>query len=142
MKEFWNKNKVFILGLLSAIAVAITPFVQDADQSDAVKWSTVGFAVLMAILAYLAKSWRGQGLSILGIVGNIAGVATTLLTQGTQVNSKTFYLQLILQTFLAILAAAAPDPKSRGYEQTDTIKDAKREGEAIQPASLTAKPKE
>lgn len=139
--NFWNKNKVFILGLLSALAVAITPFVQDANQSEEVKWSTVGFAALMAILAYLAKSWRGQGLSILGIVGNIAAVATTLLTQGTQVNSKNFYLQLILQTFLAILAAAAPDPKNRGYEQQPAIKDAKLQADAEKPAPLTTNAK-
>lgn len=142
MKEFWSKNKVFVLGLLSALAVAITPFVQNADQSEEVRWSTVGFAVLMAILAYLAKSWRGQGLSILGIVGNIAGVATTLLTQGTDVSSKNFYLQLILQTFLAILAAAAPDPKNRLYEQQPAIKDAKMQADAEKSAPLTAKPKQ
>lgn len=139
--NFWNKNKVFILGLLSALAVAITPFVQDANQSEEVKWSTVGFAAMMALLAYLANSWRGQGLSILGIVGNIAGVATTLLTQGTEIHSKNFIMQLIIQTFLAIIAAAAPDPKNRGYEQQPAIKEAKIQADAEKPAPLTTKPK-
>ena len=141
MKEFWIKNKVFILGLLSAIAVAITPFTQTAEQSEEVKWTAVGYAVLTAVLSYLARNWRGQGLSILGFVGNAAGVAATLLLKGGDLNNQTFIIQLLLQSLLTGIAAAGADPKSRGYEKTEIIQEAKKQGEEIQPADLTSKPK-
>lgn len=135
MKQtFWDKNKVFILGALGSVALALQPFVGQAD--DSIKLKAVAFAILMAVLAYLAKEWRGQALSITGIIGNLAGVFVTL-----QEGHQFTWIQFILQGVLAIIAVAVPDPKSRGYEQSSAIKDAKREGEAINPAQLTAKPK-
>lgn len=131
---FWNKNKVFILGLLSSIALAIEPFA--ANVEDEVKWRVVGFAALVAVLSYFAKEWRGQGISIVGIIGNISGVFVTVMNTG-----HFTWNQFILQAILAILTAAAADPKSRGYENTQVIKEAKKEGEQINPAQLTAKPK-
>lgn len=135
MKQtFWDKNKVFILGLLGAIALAIQPFTTATDEE--VKWKIVGFAALMAVLSYLAKEWRGQGLSIIGIIGNLSAVFITVHNTG-----QFSWNQFILQSIIAIITAAGADPKSRGYENSPTIKEAKREGEAINPAQLTAKPK-
>jgi len=135
MKQtFWNKNKVFILGLLGAATVALQPFVGQAD--DAIKLKAVAFSLMMAVLSYFAKEWRGQALSITGIIGNLAGVFVTL-----QEAQQFTWIQFILQGVLAIIAVAAPDPKSRGYEQSSAIKSAKQEGEIITPAKLTAKPK-
>jgi MFS family permease len=131
---FWNKYKVFIFGLLGAIALAIQPFA--TNTSEEVKWKVVGFAALVAVLSYFAKEWRGQGLSIVGILGNVSGVFVTVWNTG-----HFSWNQFILQIILAIITAAAPDPKSRGYENTEVIKDAKREGEQINPAQMTAKPK-
>lgn len=135
LKTFWNRNKVFILGLLGAIALAIEPFA--ANSSEDVKWKVIGFAVLVAALSYFAKEWRGQGLSIVGILGNVSGVFVTVWNTG-----HFTWNQFILQMILAIITAAAPDPKSRGYENTPVIKEAKKEGEQISPAKLTSKPKE
>lgn len=132
---FWNKNKVFILGLLGAIALAIEPFA--ANTTDDVKWKVVGFAALIAVLSYFAKEWRGQGLSIVGILGNVSAVFITVYNTG-----HFTWNQFILQLILAIITAAGADPKSRGYENTQVIKDAKKEGEQINPAQLTTKPKE
>lgn len=132
---FWNKNKVFILGLLGAIALAIEPFA--ANTTDDVKWKVVGFAALIAVLSYFAKEWRGQGLSIVGILGNVSAVFITVYNTG-----HFTWNQFILQLILAIITAAGADPKSRGYENTQVIKDAKKEGEQINPAQLTTKAKE
>ena len=134
LKEFWNKNKVFILGLLGSIALAIEPFA--ANTSDDVKWKVVGFAIGVATLSFFAKEWRGQGLSIVGIIGNISAVFVTVWNTG-----NFSWNQLILQLILAIITAAGADPKSRGYESSQVIKEAKKEGEEINPAQLTAKPK-
>jgi membrane protein implicated in regulation of membrane protease activity len=134
IKTFWDKNKVFILGLLGAIALAIEPFA--ANTSDDVKWKVVGFAVLVAVLSYFAKEWRGQGLSIIGILGNTSAVFVTVWNTG-----HFTWNQFILQLILAILTAAGADPKSRGYEKAEVIKEAKKEGEQINPAQLTTKSK-
>lgn len=130
MKAFWDKNKVFILGLLGAVALALQPFIE--ASSDDLKWKSVGFAALMAALAYVAKEWRGQTISIIGILGNLAGVYVTIQQTGAFT-----WNQFILQGVVAIIAAVSADAKSRGYEQTPTIKQAKIQGEINNPASLT-----
>lgn len=131
MKKWFAEHKVFILGGLSAIAVVLQQFL-----GKDVHWKVLLFAAMMAALAYLAKEWRGQGLSIVGIVGNLAGVFVTIHQTGNFTWS-----QFAIQAIVAIISTAVPDPKSRGYEKTDIITTAKKEGEEINPASLTAKPK-
>lgn len=127
---FWNKNKVFILGLLGAIGLALQQFI-DKPQLD---YKVLAFALFMAVLSYFASQWRGQGLSITGIIGTVANTAYIML------NNNTFsWSQLLIQCVVLIIAMASPDPKSRGYENTEVIKAAKAEGERIQPSDLTSK---
>ena len=128
MKDFFMKHKVLILGLLGAVALVLQEFISQPSPN----WKVIGFAVLMGALSYLAREWRGQGMSILGIVGNLAGVFVTIQQTGNFTWS-----QFAVQAILAILATAAPQPKSVGYEKTDTIQQAKVEGETIKPAKLT-----
>lgn len=129
---FWNKNKVLILTLIASIAVTV----QEFASQPVVDWKVIGFAVLMTALSFFAKEWRGQGLSITGIVGTLAATFLTVYQTGTFT-----WLQFSTSAILAILAAAGADPKSRGYEAAPAIVEAKKEGEEINPASLTAKPK-
>lgn len=131
-KNFWNKNKVLILGVLSAIAIALQPII----AGKSITWPTVGIAAGLAVLSFFAKEWRGQGMSILGIVGIAAQVIHTQISEGTF-----SWQRAAVSIFVAIVFAVAPDPKSRGYENTAIIKEAKKQGEAINPAQLTAKPK-
>lgn len=128
MKEFFAKHKVFILGGLAAIAVVLQEFISQPEPS----WKVVGFAAFMALLAFVAKEWRGQGLSIVGIVGNLAGVFVTIWQTGNFT-----WTQFALQAILAIIATAVPNPKSVGYEKTDVIQQAKSDGETTHPANLT-----
>lgn len=130
MKNFWDKNKVFILGALGAIALALQPFIDNANED--IRWKSVGFAALMAALAYVAREWRGQAISIIGILGNLAGVYVTIQQTGAFT-----WNQFILQGVVAVIAAVSADAKSRGYEHTATIKQAKIEGEITNPASFT-----
>jgi hypothetical protein len=130
-KSYFNKNKVFILGLLSAIAVSLQQFVGTELSVD---YKVVGFASLIAVVSYIANQWRGQGLSITGIIGN---AATVFITQHS--TGQFSWEQFILQTIILIISLSSPDPKSRGYENTRAIVDAKKKGEEITPAKLTAK---
>ena len=68
IKTFLGSNKVFILGLLAALAVTLQQFIGE----PAVDWKSVGLAGGMAILSFIANQWRGQGLTITGIVGTLA----------------------------------------------------------------------
>jgi hypothetical protein len=131
IQTWFDKNKVFLLGLLSSIAVAITPLLNDSPEN--VTYKVLGFALATAVLSYISNAWRGQGLTLLGIIGNLAGVATTVVLTG-----NIAVPQLIIQVILAIAMAAGADPKSRGYEQTGIIRQAKVEGEMAQPSTLTS----
>ncbi len=133
--SFWNKNKVFILGLIGAVTLAIQPFA--TNTSEEVKWKLIGFAALVATTSYFARNWRGQGVSVLNVLGQVAGAMTVVLQSG---NWR--WDQMILQIMIGIGLFAMPDPKSRGYEHSELIKEAKKEGEQILPAQLTSKAKE
>ena len=133
-QTFWDKNKVFLLGLLGAIAIAIQPFVLNVNE--AIKWPVIGTAAGLAALSFVAKEWRGQGMSILGILGVAADVIYNLIDQGTFT-----WERALTSIFVAVAFLVAPDPKSRGYEQSSAIKSAKKEGESITPAKFTSKSK-
>lgn len=116
MLEFFEKNKVFFLGLLAAIAVAIKAFVGQPE----IQWKAVIFAVLMAVLSFIANEWRGQGVTILGIVGTLAYTFVQLNQTGNFTWS-----QFILMSIAAILSAVAPPAKPLTYEHDPTIEKAK-----------------
>ena len=118
IKNFFTKNKVLLLGLLSAIAVAIKGFTAGPE----IQWKAVGFAALMAALSYIANQWRGQGVTALGIMGTLAYTFVQLNQSGTFT-----WNQFILMSIAAILAAVAPPPKPVTYEENPMIEKAKEE---------------
>lgn len=122
MKDFLQKNKVFLVGLAGALVLALTEFTMKPE----VDWKVVGFAALMAILSYVSNQWRGQGVTIVGVLGTLAGSFVTIQQTG-----KFTWTQFILYSAVSVLAAVAPPPKPLGYEKTGTIENAKAEGESI-----------
>lgn len=122
MKDFIIKNKVFLLGLAAAITVVVQQFLGTPE----INWKVVGFAAGMAALSYVANQWRGQGVSILGIVGTLAGTFVSIHNTGNFT-----WNQFILASVAALLAAVAPPPKQLEYEKSQTIVEAKKEGEVI-----------
>lgn len=126
--NFWEKNKVFITGLLGAIVLGLQPFLTQT-QLD---WKVLGFAVLMAVLSFIANTWRGQGITIIGIIGSLAFAFTTLQNTGTF-----SWQQFMLAAVVAILSAVAPPAKNLSYEHSPTIVDAKEEGKKIEEGKLT-----
>lgn len=122
MQKLLDKNKVFLLGLAGAITVVLQQFLGQPE----VDWKVVGYAGFMAALSYIANAWRGQGTSILGIVGTLAGTFVAIQTTGTFT-----WNQFIISSVAAILAAVAPPPKLKEYEETAPIVEAKKEAEEI-----------
>lgn len=133
-QTFWDKNKVFILGLLGAVLITAQPFFSEGQQHH--DWKTIGAAILLAASSFVAREWRGQGLSITGIIGTTAFVYTEMANTGT-ITLPNFLIAVGLQ----VVTLAMPDPKSRGYENSEVIKKAKIEGDAIVHAKLTNVPK-
>jgi hypothetical protein len=124
--SFWNTYKVLIVGLLSAVALALS----DVFQTGGATTKGLVFAAFIAALSFLANNLRGQWASIAGIIG------TTLATYITMDQTGTVsWQQLILQAVVALLAVVAPPAKSRGYEHTMTIEQAKAAGERARPST-------
>ena len=130
MKTTWQKildffltNKVFITGLLAAIAVVLQQFLMEPS----IDWKTIGLAVGIAVLSYVANLWRGQGVTLLGIIGTLAYVFVQNLTSGVPLD----WSKIILMAVVAIISAVAPPPKSVNYEKSAVIEQAKDQAAVI-----------
>lgn len=127
-QSVWSKYKVLITGLIAAVAIAIQPLV--VETAEHVKWPVLGVAAGMTALSFLANNLRGQGATILGIIGITADVSYNLLEKGQFSWEKAGLMALIAYAFAHI-----GPPKTVGYEKTATIESAKEEGKAITKAN-------
>lgn len=116
MKQFLMANKVFITGLITSVVVVLQQYL----SQPTVDYKVVGFAALVAALSYVANQWRGQGMTIVGIIGTLAGAFVTVSSTGTF-----SWHQFFLSALGAVLAAVAPPPKDKAYEKTTVIANAK-----------------
>lgn len=94
IEAFFAGNKVFVLGSLSAIGVALQQFLGSAT----VDYKVIGFAALIAVLSYLAKSLTGAVASIIGVIGS-AVLTISQVASGGHVS----WGQLILSTVVALI---------------------------------------
>jgi hypothetical protein len=117
--DFLLKYKVFLSGLLGAIGVSLQELL--TTTSGTVDWKVYGYALLMAILSYFANQWRGQGITVLGILGTLSGVFVA-----TQQAGGFTWSQFIILSIAALLSAVAPPAKPATYENNKTIVDAKK----------------
>lgn len=120
--NFIQKNKVFLLGLIGAIALSLQQF----TSSTAIDWKVIAYAAIMAALSYIARKWRGQGMSILGIFGTLAGAFVQVHETGHFTWDQFFFSAL-----MALISSATGPVKSVGYEKTTTIENAKANGKEI-----------
>jgi len=125
LKQFWSANKVFILGCLYAAFMGV----QEFFLQSVIDWKAVGLGFAVAGLSYMAKNWRGQAASMVGVIANSIISFATL-----QGDAQMTVSQLIGQIGMAVAFFFLSDPKSRGYENSTIIKAAKVDGEMITPA--------
>lgn len=128
MKNWIQKNKVVIIGIMTAIALAISELVKGGEASTKV----MVFAGLIATASWIARNLRGQWATITGLFGNALATYLTM-----QQNGEVSYAQLVLQLVISVLAVISAPAKSVGYEKSEVIAEAKKEGEDIQPSSPT-----
>lgn len=124
--NFWDKNKVLILGLLMAIATALAPIIDNKTLS----WQVIIVSLGVAITSFLSKNLRGQWITILGSVGAALATILPAITAGTPIGWGTTILALAIQ----ILGAVSPAGKSLAYEAAPEIVKAKQEAKAIDKA--------
>jgi len=130
MQDFFNKNKVLIVGLLSAVALTLNELFVKGETST----KALVFAAFLAAIGFLANNLRGQWATIAGILGTALSTYVTMEQQGS-----ISWPQLILQAVLAVLAMFAPPTKSRGYEHTSVIEQARSHGEMKTPTAIGKK---
>lgn len=118
LQAFLTKNRVFLLGLAASVSVVLQQYL----TQPVINWIVIGYAAGMAALSYVANEWRGQGVTILGIAGTLAGTFVTI-----QQGGNFTWNQFILSAVAAVLAAVAPPAKSLSYEQAPQIMAAKGE---------------
>lgn len=70
MKKFIAKNVVVISGVLSAIALVL----QQSLSNHTTDIKAIGLASLIALLSFVANQWKGQGITVFGIISTLAGV--------------------------------------------------------------------
>lgn len=119
LNTFWEKNKVFIFGLLSAAAIAIYQL-QHQEESES-GYKPYILAGVMAILSYVAKEWRGKTGSILGFIGIAAGAIAYEMSTGQPIN----WWQLATGLLAIYLSSVSAPAKADTYETNATIVRAK-----------------
>lgn len=99
MKKFLSDNKVVIAAIVSAIVLVL----QQTLSTPPINWKAIGMATLIAVLGVLANNWRGKGLTIFGIIGNLSYAFVTIQQTG-----QFTWEEFILQALLALLTTFAP----------------------------------
>ncbi len=99
MKKFLNENKIMLAAIISAVVLVL----QQAMSTPPIDWKAIGLASLIAVLGVIANHWKGKGLTIFGIVGNLSYAFVTIWQTGTFT-----WNEFILQAVLAVLTTLAP----------------------------------
>jgi hypothetical protein len=116
---FWEKWKVFFIGLAGSVGLALTEFLKTNSQT--IDYKVLGFALLISVLSYVSTTWRGSNVTILGMLGSLVAVAVTMLQNGAF-----SWQQFILYAVVAILGMVASPPKPASYEKNPAIEKAKQ----------------
>jgi hypothetical protein len=104
MKKFLNDNKVVIAAIVSAIILVL----QQALSAPPINWKAIGMAALIAVLGVLANNWKGKGITILGIIGNLSYAFVTIWQTG-QFSWHEFALQAVLAILMTIAPTVTPE---------------------------------
>lgn len=129
--SFWQKNQVLIMSIASALLLVLQQFAIE----ETIDWKALGVAAAVAIAGVVGNEFRGKGMSIAGIIG-----AVSLAFVQVQQTGEIKLDRLILSVIIAIVGLALPPFKSIGYEKTDVIKHAIKEGEKDVPTPIGPKP--
>ena len=83
---------------------------QQSLSSGATDWKAIGFAAFISVLGVIANQWKGQGVTVTGIIGTLAGVFNNNMTTG-QFTWNEFILSSLLALLMAVTASLQPEKK-------------------------------
>lgn len=116
---FWERNKVFITGLITAVILAVQQIFYTSPEG--INYRALGLAALVAIGGYIGNTWRGKGVSIAGFIGIVGYSFYQVASTG-----HFTWGQFIPAVLMGILALVAPPPKPATYEHNAMIIEAKQ----------------
>lgn len=128
LKTVFDNNKVVIFGLISAVCIALVPYL----ETDKIEPLVLAYAAVIAVGSYVANNLRGQWVTIAGVVITSAANVLDILHRGGDID----IYRLLLTLAVNIGLTAAGPFKSRGYERTAVIQAAKKQGEEIKPTPI------
>jgi len=97
-------NKVFLVGLLTAVLVAVAPLL----QGEMISVYSVGFAIVLAAGSYLSRNMQGQVWTMVGIVVAAATNFFTAHPAPDGLTLKYVIVSWIVPVAIQILTAQAP----------------------------------
>lgn len=112
MQKFIEQNKVLVAAIISAIILVL----QQTLQSGDVQWKAIGFSAFIAMLGVIANQWKGQGVTVMGILATLAGTFTTIWQTGSFT-----WNEFILSSIVAVLMAVSSSlqPKVQNQQLTN-----------------------
>lgn len=103
IKDFIYKNIVLVIAVLSGAIIILQQALTDTGMS----WMAIGFAITIMVLGKIANAWKGQGLTITGIIGT-AAAAFVDTWNGGEFSIKQFIISLGIAILMAIVASLKP----------------------------------
>lgn len=138
LKEFLNKNKVFLAGLLQFVLTSLMELF-DAGGTESYSPWIVGYSAGIAILTYLGRNLRGQWASISMSLLSSLMVYGGLNDTNVPITTQIIVTRIVLPLGLAILGIFFTSPaKNREYEHSEPIVQAKAEAKVVADAKKNA----
>lgn len=127
--SFFQRNKVFIIGLLVAALSSAYELISTNGHPSV--W-IIGWSVAISVLTYVAKNLRGQSASILSTIGMGAASFFQLHGQPDGLTMQQIMTALVLPMTIQILGLFnTSPPKPLEYEKSPTIVAAKEEAKVL-----------
>lgn len=128
MNNFFQKNKVFIIGLFIALLSSIYELSSTSNPSP---W-ILGWSAVIAVLTYFANNVRGQAASIFSTILSSSILFFQAHGQPDGLSMKEVMTTAVLPLSIQILGLFYTSPtKPREYEQSPTVVQAKQEASDI-----------
>lgn len=100
MKNFIQKNYVFLIGLMGAVSL----FLEQAVTNQQKDIKVIMLGVLMAAIGYIANAWKGGGITVTGIIGSLSIVFLQLHESGN-IDWTMFGLLAVTKVMAALTAS-------------------------------------
>ena len=107
MKDFIQKNQVFLAAVLSAMILSLQQVLSTRETS----WKVIGFVLLISVLGVIANQWKGKGVTVFGMISTLSGVFINIQQSGTFT-----WNEFIMSSMIAVLTAISGSLNPQKHE--------------------------